>query len=103
MTRHAALPLAVFAAALIIPARAAAPEPAVRRLPPVIRGPNSIPGWPQGAPDTDALPGSDHQVNQDTSTAAQNETSIAVNPANPLNVVGCWNDYFVVNPGQNTV
>lgn len=58
---------------------------------------------PQKSPVTDALPGSDQKVNQDTSTQNQNETSIAVNPADPQNAVGAWNDYYVVTSGQNTV
>ncbi len=55
------------------------------------------------SPVADALPGSDAKVNQDSSTQNQNETTITVSPADPLNVVGAWNDYFIVNPGQNTV
>ena len=57
----------------------------------------------QKSPVADALPGSDAKVNQDASTQNQNETSIAVNPADPLNAVGAWNDYFIITPGQNTV
>lgn len=49
------------------------------------------------------LPGGNKQVNQDTSGNAQNETTIIASPANPQILVGAWNDYFAVNPGQNTV
>lgn len=58
---------------------------------------------PAGHSLVDGLPGGNPRVNQDGSGAAQNETSMACNPANPLNLVGAWNDYFAVNPGQNTV
>ncbi len=58
---------------------------------------------PAGSPSIDGLPGGNEQVNQDTTTTAQNETSIVVSPTDPLNVVGGWNDYNVVNTGQNTV
>ena len=51
----------------------------------------------------DGLPGANARVNQDASGANQNETSIIVSPADPDVVVGAWNDYFVVNSGQNTV
>ena len=60
-------------------------------------------GPKQTSPEPDALPGSDGRVNQDSSGENQNETSVAVSPADPLRVVGAWNDYFAVNPGQNTV
>jgi len=58
---------------------------------------------PEGRSLADSLPGGNPRVNQDASGAAQNETSIACNLADPLNLVGAWNDYFAVNPGQNTV
>ena len=60
-------------------------------------------GPPESSPQPDALPGADHRVNQDSSGQNQNETSVAVSPGDPLRVVGAWNDYFVVTPGQNTV
>ena len=58
---------------------------------------------PPGRPMADSLPGGNPRVNQDSTDAAQNETSIASNPADPLNLVGAWNDYNIVNTGQNTV
>ncbi len=58
---------------------------------------------PAGEAIAGGLPGGNPRVNQDTSGRAQNETTIAANPTDPLNLVGAWNDYFVVNPGQNTV
>ncbi len=71
--------------------------------PPVLRRDDWIPDPPQRSPKQGLLPGSDQKVNQDTSTQNQDETSIVVNPADPQNIVGAWNDYFVVNAGQNTV
>ncbi len=71
--------------------------------PPVPRDDSIVPGPPEKSPLARALPGNDVRVNQDSSTQNQDETSITVNPADPLNVVGAWNDYFIVNPGQNTV
>lgn len=58
---------------------------------------------PSGGSLAEGLPGGNPKVNQDTSGEAQNETTIIANPANPLNLIGAWNDYFTVNPGQNTV
>jgi hypothetical protein len=58
---------------------------------------------PPGEALTSGLPGGNPQVNQDSSGAAQNETSVIADPSNPLVLVGGWNDYFNVNPGQNTV
>ncbi len=60
-------------------------------------------GVRQTSPEPDALPGTDARVNQDASGQNQNETSVAVSPADPRRVVGAWNDYFIVNAGQNTV
>ncbi|HEX6850749.1 MAG TPA: thrombospondin type 3 repeat-containing protein [Candidatus Polarisedimenticolaceae bacterium] len=61
------------------------------------------PGVKQRSPQPDALPGADARVNQDSSGQNQNETSVAVSPADPNRVVGAWNDYFIRTPGQNTV
>ena len=58
---------------------------------------------PAGSRAEDGLPGSNARVNQDSSGANQNETTIVASPANPNVLVGGWNDYFSVNPGQNTV
>ena len=49
-----------------------------------IIGPRSTPTHPFGT---------DVRANQDTGTAAQNETTIAANPTNPNNLVGGANDY----------
>ena len=58
---------------------------------------------PSGRAVDGGIPGSDARVNQDASAQAQNETTIVASPANPQNLVGAWNDYFAINPGQNTV
>lgn len=58
---------------------------------------------PAGFASTDGLPGSNVRVNQAGFTNAQNETTIAANPTNPLNLVAAWNDYFTIAAGQNTV
>jgi hypothetical protein len=71
--------------------------------PPVPRDDSIVPGPPEKSPLARALPGNDMRVNQDASTQNQDETSVTVNPADPLNVVGAWNDYFIVTSGQNTV
>ena len=71
--------------------------------PPVARDDSIVPGPPQVSPKARALPGSDKRVNQDATAQNQDETSITVSPANPQVVVGAWNDYFIVTPGQNTV
>ena len=62
-----------------------------------------VSGPKETSPKSRALPGSDARVNQDNSGQNQDETSIAVNPADPNNIVGSWNDYFIITPGQNTV
>jgi hypothetical protein len=58
---------------------------------------------PTGSSLAEGLPGGNPRVNQDSSGQAQNETTIIASPANPQVLVGGWNDYFNVNPGQNTV
>lgn len=58
---------------------------------------------PSGAAVDGGIPGNDARVNQDASAQPQNETTIVASPANPQRLVGGWNDYFAVNPGQNTV
>ena len=70
---------------------------------PELRKEGFVGGPRQTSPEPDALPGNDGRVNQDSSGQNQNETSVAVSPFNPLRVVGAWNDYFVLNAGQNTV
>lgn len=70
---------------------------------PVARIEGFVGGPRQSSPSPDALPGSDARVNQDPSTQNQNETTITVSPANPLRLAGAWNDYYIVNSGQNTV
>jgi hypothetical protein len=62
-----------------------------------------VDGLPDGESLIGGLPGTNVQVNQDTSTEPQNETSIEADPSNSQILVGMWNDYFNVNPGQNTV
>jgi len=63
----------------------------------------SIGDVPAGHSIADGLPGANVKVNQDNSGQNQNETTMIASPANPDVVVGAWNDYFAVNPGQNTV
>ena len=75
----------------------------MREIRPRLRAERNPAGPPEGFSSETALPGADRRVNQDSSGQPQNETSMAVSPANPLNIVGCWNDYFAVNQGQNTV
>jgi hypothetical protein len=58
---------------------------------------------PSGRGLEEGLPGDNPRVNQDTSGQPQNETTIIGSPANPQILVGAWNDYFTVEPGQNTV
>jgi hypothetical protein len=58
---------------------------------------------PTGAGLSGGLPTPNIRVNQDSSGEPQNETSIIADPSNPNIIVGMWNDYFNVNPGQNTV
>lgn len=70
---------------------------------PELRKEGVVGGPRQSSPEPDALPGSDGRVNQDSSGQNQNETSVAVSPADSLRVVGAWNDYFVRASGQNTV
>lgn len=79
--------------------RVAAPEDD----PPVLRDDSIVPGPKEKSPKVRALPGTDLRVNQDATAQNQDETSITVSPANPLVVVGAWNDYFIINTGQNTV
>jgi len=54
----------------------------------------SVTGLPTGHPFPGGLPGTDLRVNQDPSGRAQNETTIAANPTDPLNLAAAWNDYF---------
>ncbi len=103
-------PAALVLAALVLAASGCAgvmkPQPpAVADLddPPEPRKEGFVGGPPEKSPLKGALPGTDKRVNQDTSTQNQNETSIVVNPSDPLNAVGAWNDYFIINAGQNTV
>ena len=70
---------------------------------PPLRRDDLGPGVKQRSPMPDSLPGTDARVNQDASGQNQNETSIAVSPADTSRVVGAWNDYFIRTAGQNTV
>lgn len=79
------------------------PAPEKKKKGPPPRRDDLGPGVPQRSPQPDALPGTDSRVNQDSSGQNQNETSIAVSPADPNRVVGAWNDYFIRTAGQNTV
>jgi len=58
---------------------------------------------PRGESLGDGLPFTNARVNQDASGEPQNETTIIADPTNAQRLVGAWNDYFNVNPGQNTV
>ncbi len=58
---------------------------------------------PRGESLDDGLPFTNARVNQDASGEPQNETTIVADPTNPLRLVGAWNDYFNIDPGQNTV
>jgi hypothetical protein len=50
------------------------------------------PGEPEGQSMIESLPGSDVWVNQDDPAAHQEETAMAANPTDALNVVGVWQD-----------
>ncbi len=72
---------------------------AADRLPPRSGIVETEPAQPQGeappalAPSPEAPWGGNLRVNQDATAFPQNETTIAVNPLNPLNLVGGANDY----------
>ncbi|MEW6743238.1 MAG: sialidase family protein [Planctomycetota bacterium] len=57
-------------------------------------GPRRTPTYAPPPPAVPSPPGgTDVKVNQDASNQSQNETSVAVNPLNPLNIVAACNDY----------
>ena len=49
-------------------------------------------------PASGGLPGADLRVNQDLSLRFQNETAVAINPANPQHIVAGWCDNFLFDP-----